>query len=98
MTMRRTDLLLLWLGAIVIVALAGMPPARADDCLDAGEVAAVVIEANGYVVDLVDIPAAAFDQVLFFALGGDIQMTFMRQGCAVIGPLPLAPAAKVAGT
>lgn len=96
--MRLTDLLLLWLGALVIVALAGIPRVRADDCLDAGEVAAGIAEANGYIVDLVDIPAANFDQVLFFALEGDIQMTLLRHGCAVHVPLLLAPAAKVAGT
>lgn len=96
--MRLTDLLLLWLGALVIVALAGMPPARADDCLDAGEVATMIEDADGYIFDLVRLPGAGFDQVLFFALGGDILMTFMRQGCAVLGPLRLAPAAKVAGT
>lgn len=48
-------------------------------------------ELHGYLVDLIAVPAADFDQLLVTVANGGIWIAPVKNGCIVRAPFPLAP-------
>lgn len=80
-------------GVCFAIAFLVPNPARAAECSMTVSAAVADTQANGgELVDLVDVPAIAFDQVLFVTMGGLLWTGYAKDGCLVTPPMPIGDA------